>query len=615
MVSRCTEGPAECSSLVEVLRQRTAKDPAAALFAFHPDGEPGCPQRLTRRGLDEEARRIAARLQRTELAGQRALLLYPPGLDFIAAFFGCLYAGVVAVPANVPRGKRPSPRLSSIIIDARPSVILTCGSQREDGERWAISIPELQNISRLMTGEGGDVLPSPEDWTETGLSRETLAFLQYTSGSTAAPKGVMITHGNLLANSARIMSHFGAASESRGVFWLPLFHDMGLIGGMIQTVYSGGVSTFLSPVHFLQRPLRWLRAITSDRATISGGPNFAYDLCVDRTTPAERTELDLSCWQVAFNGAEMIRPETMERFARAFAPAGFRREAFLPCYGLAEATLLVSSDTSSREPVTASLDRRALEHGNAVELSEPADQVRLLAASGNVVADHRVVIVDPATCTPCPGDRVGEIWVQGPSIAQGYWGRSGETEEVFRATLAGDGAAPFLRTGDLGFLKDGLLYVTGRIKELIIIRGRNIYPQDIERAVEMCHPLLRGDGGAAFSIDEADEERLVVVHEIERHAGEAVVNEVIMAVRQAIAEQFEVEVHAIRFIKPLKLPRTSSGKVRRRLCRAVPGRHTRSPCWLDSHSFGKPPASTRDSGRDRAISRAKRDRRHFGQGD
>ena len=417
----------------------------------------------------------------------------------------------------------------------------------------------------LCTDEDSEVDQLAGRWIDPGATNGTLAFLQYTSGSTATPKGVMITHGNLLDNSARIQASFDSTPESRGVFWLPLFHDMGLIGGVIQTVYCGGSSTLFSPVSFLQRPLRWLQAISRTGATISGGPDFAYDLCVEKTTPEQRAGLDLSRWRVALNGAEPVRPETLDRFALAFAPAGFRREAFLPCYGLAEATLLVSGNPSGNPPVVLSLDADALGRGK-VALSTQRGQGRRLASSGRVAAGHRVVVVDPATRVPCAYDRIGEIWVSGPSVASGYWGQPRETEELLCATLS-LGEGPFLRTGDLGFLHDGELFVTGRLKDMIIVRGRNVYPQDIEWTAERCHPALRAGGTAAFAVEIHGEERLVVVQETERNRDPGLAEEVIAAIRLAVAEQHDIEVFAIRLIRMLSLPKTSSGKVQRHKCR------------------------------------------------
>jgi acyl-CoA synthetase (AMP-forming)/AMP-acid ligase II len=434
------ETQSEYASLVDLVRQRAAENPDAALFAFLPDGEDGVAATMTRGELERRARAIAVRLQNLGLTGGRALLLYPSGLEFIAAFFGCLYAGVVAVPAHLPKINRPMPRIRAIVRDAEPCTVLTSSSQQNNATRWEIGVPEIRGLHRLVTDEEvGNLAELAGRWKSSGARTDSLGFLQYTSGSTAAPKGVMITHANLLENSAWIQASFGSTAESRGVFWLPLFHDMGLIGGVIQTIYRGGSSTLISPVSFLQRPLRWLQAISRTGATISGAPNFAYDLCVEKTTTEQRAQLDLSRWNVAFNGAEPVRPDTLDRFAHAFAPAGFRREAFLACYGLAEATLLVSGSAPGHSPVVLSVDAAALARDEIAE-TQRANQGRQLAGSGQVAAGHRVVVVDPATLMPCTQNRVGEIWVTGPSVARGYWKQPTETVKVFRAMLGeGDG--------------------------------------------------------------------------------------------------------------------------------------------------------------------------------
>ena len=375
----------------------------------------------------------------------------------------------------------------------------------------------------------------------------------------------MITHGNLLHNSSLIHGAFGSVAEARGVFWLPMFHDMGLIGGVIQTLYCGGSSTLLSPVSFIQRPIRWLEAISRTGATISGAPNFAYELCIEKATPEQRAGLDLSSWRVAFNGAEPVRAETLDRFTEVFEPAGFRRESFLPCYGLAEATLLVSAGPRGNPTIILPVDGDALERGEVAE-ARPTASVKRLVASGRVVDGQRVVIVDPATGNPCPDGRVGEIWVAGPSVALGYWGRPADTKAIFDARLGG-GEGPFLRTGDLGSLKDDALFVTGRLNDMIILGGRNIYPQDIEWTTERCHPALVAGGAAAFAIEVNGDERLAIIQEVERTPDPTTINEIITAIRREVAEQHDIEVHAIRLIKRLSLPRTSSGKVRRHACR------------------------------------------------
>ncbi|QEH34734.1 Tyrocidine synthase 3 [Aquisphaera giovannonii] len=562
-------------SLTELLGSRAAEGPDRPLFSFLADGDGDVAgsdlPALSRGELMLRSRALAARLQAKGLAGSRALLLFPPGLEFLVGFFGCLHAGVVAVPAYPPRLNRPMTRLRSIAADAEPAVVLTCVSQRGLIGRWREGVPELTAREFLITDEGpgaGEVADLATGWEDPRAGRDTLAFLQYTSGSTADPKGVMITHGNLLANSALIRGLFAATQDDRGVFWLPLFHDMGLIGGVLQTLYCGGSSTLMSPVSFLQRPLRWLEAISRTGAAISGGPNFAYDLCVEKTTPGQRASLDLSRWRIAFNGAEPVRAETLDRFAEAFAPAGFRREAFLPCYGLAESTLMVAGRTLGPGWSPVLVDAGQLDRGLAAAPAGAAPS-RLLVGHGGPLEDAEVVIADRETGLRCDEGRVGEILVSGPSVARGYWNRPGETASTFAATVPGLEGRAFLRTGDLGFLRDGELVVTGRIKDLIILRGRNLYPQDIERTVEGCHPSLRPGGCAAFSAEVEGGERLVVVQEVERPRRGEPSDEALAAIRAAVAEQHDVEVHSIRLIKPLGLPRTSSGKVQRHACRTA----------------------------------------------
>ena len=546
-------------SFVEVLRRGAALRPEQRLYTFLADAD-GDEAHLTYGGLDRRARVLAAHLDGLGLAGERALLVYPPGLEFLAAFLGCLYAGVVAVPAYPPRPNRPMPRLKGIVADARPAALLTAAAQLGDADRWAAGVPELAALRRVATDAVED--RRADGWRDPGVTRETLAFLQYTSGSTAAPKGVMVTHGNLLHNSAAIAGYFASGPGDRGVFWLPLYHDMGLIGGALQTLYCGGSSVLMSPVSFLQRPVRWLKAISDTGATISGGPNFAYDLCARKVTAEQKATLDLSRWRVAFNGAEPIRPETLDRFAEAFAPCGFRAEAALPCYGLAEGTLLIAAKPAASRPMVVNLEGRAFDQGRAVE--DPAG-ARTLVGSGRGAPDQELAIVDPATGDRRPDGEVGEIWVSGPSVARGYWGRPEATAEAFGARIAG--AGPFLRTGDLGFLRGGELFVTGRLKDMIIVRGRNVYPQDVEWAAGRAHPALRPEGAAAFAVPVGGEDRLVVVQESERQPKGWAADEAIRAIRRAIADEHELDVHAVVILKPMGLPRTSSGKVQRHACR------------------------------------------------
>ncbi|HEX4496636.1 MAG TPA: amino acid adenylation domain-containing protein, partial [Thermoanaerobaculia bacterium] len=532
------------------------------MYTFLADGEVES-ERLTHAELDRAAGRIAAALRKVTAPGERALLLYPPGLDFIAAFFGCLYAGVVAVPAYPPHPRRDSPRLRAIAQDAAPAVVLTTSSLRATAGPRMAAAPELAGAFWLAT----DDLP-PAEWREAAPGPDDLAFLQYTSGSTALPKGVMVSHGNLVHNERMIGAAFAQDAGSVVVGWLPLYHDMGLIGNVLQPLASGGRCVLMAPVAFLQRPRRWLEAISRYGATTSGGPNFAYDLCVRRVPAGERAGLDLASWRVAYNGAEPVRAETLERFAEAFAPHGFRRESFYPCYGLAEATLFVAGGAPGGGFKVREVDAAALERHKAAPAAEGA-ATRSLVGSGGAWEGQRIAVVYPDTRAELPPGRIGEIWVSGPSVAQGYWRRPEQTAHDFQARLATAEAGPsFLRTGDLGFVLDGELFVTGRLKDLVILRGRNHYPQDLELTAERAHPALRAGSGAAFAVDVEGEERLVVVYEVDRHPG-AGVDEIIDAVRRAVAEEHEVQVHQVVLVRAGSVPKTSSGKIQRHACRSA----------------------------------------------
>ncbi|HEX8337892.1 MAG TPA: fatty acyl-AMP ligase, partial [Pyrinomonadaceae bacterium] len=553
------------STLLELLRQRASEEPHRTAYTFLDDA--GAEESaLTYAELDERARRIAAALQTSCAPGDRVLLLYPPGLEYIAAFFGCLYAGAVAVPLYPPRRNRNARRLQSVVSDARAATALATARVRSRVEALFPPGGGLEGLRWTLTDDLAESLGG--EWREPRVDGDTLAFLQYTSGSTAAPKGTRITHANLLHNEAFIKRAFRQDRDSVVVGWLPLYHDMGLIGNVLQPLYTGARSILFSPASFLQRPLRWLEAITRYRATTSGGPNFAYELCARAVTEEQKGALDLGSWTTAFNGAEPVRPQTLERFARAFEPCGFRRESFFPCYGLAEATLLVAVKESAGAPTVLCLDRRELQDGRVAEVGDGCEEARPLVSCGGSPPEQQVRIVDPETCVACAEGKVGEVWVGGPSVAQGYWNRPEETERTFGARLADTGEGPFLRTGDLGFLHGGELYVTGRLKDLVIIRGVNHYPQDIERTVEESHEELRPDGGAAFSVEEGGEERLVVVQEVSsRHPSDP--DEIVGAIRRAVSEEHEVSPHAVVLLRPGSIPKTSSGKIQRHACRAA----------------------------------------------
>jgi amino acid adenylation domain-containing protein len=529
------------------------------LYTFLKDGEEE-ELVLTYGELDQQARRIAGWLQSFGASGARVLLLYPPGLDFIAAFFGCLYAGAVAVPSYPPKLNRKLARFQAIAADAQATVALTTQtilSRVEDS-------PEFSRFTWLATDSLEDTWSSK--FEERVLDHGATAFIQYTSGSTSTPKGVIVSHENLWHNEWMIQQAFGQTEQSVIVGWLPLYHDMGLIGNVLQPLSIGAQCVLLSPAAFLQRPYRWLKAISRYRGTTSGGPNFAYDLCARKITPAERDTLDLSSWNVAFNGSETVRAETMERFARTFASCGFRREAFYPCYGLAEATLLVSARSKAAGPRVKTLQGKALQQDRVVEIPESAEDVQTVVSCG--APFQAVRIVEPDTSTACRPGRVGEIWIAGPSVARGYWNRLQETEETFHAYLAGTADGPFLRTGDLGFLSDGELFVTGRLKDLIIIRGLNHYPQDLEAAAAAAHPALSATATVAFSIETDGAEQLVIVGEVERNL-RLETQAIIAAIRNTIAEQHELNISAVLLVKPGSILRTSSGKLQRQACKAA----------------------------------------------
>nr|VFJ67681.1 MAG: Acyl-CoA synthetase (AMP-forming)/AMP-acid ligase II [Candidatus Kentron sp. FW] len=584
----------QATTLVELLRHRAKTQSDKTAYTFLEDGEIE-EASLTCGRLDEQARAIAVRLQSITAPGERALLLYHAGLDFICAFFGCLYAGVIAVPTYPPRRNRTDARFAAIAKDAQASVVLTTGEILAGLDIRQVKTPEFENIHWLATDDSDTEMAS--GWQMPDIAGETLAFLQYTSGSTGAPKGVMVSHGNLMHNLAYMKRGGELGEVDTGVFWLPAYHDMGLISGIINPVYTGMHNILMAPVAFLQRPFRWLRAMSRYQATYSGGPNFAYDLCVDKVRPEDCKDLDLSHWRCAFSGAEPIRKETLDRFTDRFGPYGFRRGYFYPCYGLAEVTLAATGAFVADEPIVFEANEAHLGKHRVRQSSQGDSGVKFLIGSGHAWPGMEVMIVDPETSVLCPLDGIGEIWIRGESVAQGYWGQSEETRETFRTHLADTGEGPFLRTGDLGFLKDGELFVTGRLKDLIIIRGQNYYPQDIEITVERAVGFIKPNGCAATSITVERQERLVIAMEASReltrkikavrkqqgpspneHSEQSAkareeldrtMANLAHRVREAVAREHEISLYALAFVKPGEFPRTTSGKVRRRACRAL----------------------------------------------
>lgn len=519
------------------------------------DGEENAAH-LNRGALDHRARILGGKLQEMGLEGERALLLYPPGLEYVVGFTGCLYSKVIAVPAYPPdpyRLERTLPRLLAIIKNCQAKLILTTQEIVSMRDFFTSQFPEFAQIPWLAS----DALEESyaDAWKEPNLTGESLAFLQYTSGSTGDPRGVKLTHGNLIHNLGLIINGFGLLRERDiGVCWLPPYHDMGLIGGILVPMIGGGENCLMSPLHFLHKPFRWLKAISkSGRAVVSGGPNFAFDLCIRKITPAQRETLDFSHWKVVYTGAEPIRNDVLERFADTFSPCGFDKKAFIPCYGLAEATLMVSGSRQSQ-------CYRTFRGGNAT-----------LVSCGAPVPDQEIMIVDPQTLESVKDEEAGEIWVKGPSVAKGYWDHQEVSASIFNNFPRGSKEGPFLRTGDLGFLHEGELFITGRIKDLIILFGMNHYPQDLERTMEECHPALRPGCGAAFSVPIDGEEQLILVQELAKESYQESKNinfaEVVAKVREAVATRHGVEIYTLALIAPSSIAKTSSGKISRHFCK------------------------------------------------
>ena len=552
-------------TLIDQIQQQASIQPDKRAFTFLADGETEIDS-LTYRQLHEKAKAIAFVLQEHHALGQRALLLYQPGLDFITAFLGCLYAGVVAVPVYPPRANRSIERLLAIVADAEANFALTTKSIQEQIASKFASHNATEQIELIATDTFELNLAS--GWQYPAIATDSLAFLQYTSGSTGKPKGVMVSHGNLMANSTVIQHCFGNKRSHNLVSWLPPYHDMGLIGSIIQPAYMGSSMYLMAPVTFLQRPFRWLQAISNYRGQTNGGPNFAYDLCVERVTPEQRATLDLSCWELAFSGAEPVRAETIDRFSQYFKDCGFKRQAFYPCYGMAESTLMIAGSQRGIGPVSVSFDSQKLEENFAVVSSDRQFQTTLVS-SGRNTPGQKLVIANLESLTRCPDGEIGEIWVKSDSVACGYWNRPELTTYSFDAVLANTQEAGWLRTGDLGFIRNGELFVTGRLKDLIIIRGRNYYPQDIELTVDNAHEAVRAGNTAAFAVEQAGAEKLVVTVEIKRTALRQLnVEKVTKAIRSAIAQNHELQVYAIVLLKTGSIPKTSSGKIQRHACKA-----------------------------------------------
>ena len=569
----------KAATLVDTLRNRAMEQPHQTIYNFLVDGETEKIS-LTYGELEQKAKAIAAYLQSVCSPQERVLLLFPAGLDYITAFFGCLYAGVIAIPAYPPRPNRSLNRIYNILQNAQTNIALTTSETVQSLSR--LESASVQDL-RWITTDSID-LNIATYWNEPDLDEDSIAFLQYTSGSTAEPKGVKIAYKNLLHNLEAIHRCFKHSPQSRGVIWLPPYHDMGLIGGVLQPLFGNFPVTLMSPLMFLQNPLRWLKAISRDRATTSGGPNFAYDMCVRKFKPEQLRGLDLSSWQVAFNGAEPIDHKTLKSFAETFAPYGFDYSAFYPCFGMAEATLIISGGSKHTAVVTKTVRGKALEQNKIAIADDNEPHPRTLVSCGRSLFDQKLAIANPESLVSCKPGEVGEIWVSGSSIAPGYWRQPQISEDTFNAYLKDTHEGPFLRTGDLGFMDEGELFFTGRLKDMIVIKGRNHYPQDIEKTVQETTPWIRPSCVASFSIELQGEEKLVVLAEVERtywsknrskdSNGRSPVKEMISVkdltrlIRREISKNHDLQTYSTLLLKPGSLPKTSSGKIQRHACRA-----------------------------------------------
>ena len=558
-------------SFVELISDRAKHSSQISLFIGLENGEleNGI---LTYASLDQKARAIASQLQFLELGGKAALLLYPSTdpLDFIVAFFACLYAGVIAVPVQLPSLRQEKlEKLSSIINDCNAQLVLTLSKVHKSIEKNTDENFILRQLTILDTDEVED--KCFQYWQPPLLNRKSLAFLQYTSGSTGTPKGVMVTHGNLLSNAELMKKGFSHHGNTRFCGWLPLYHDMGLIGNVIQPVFIGVTCVLMAPMAFLQQPMRWLNVVSTYGITNCGGPNFAYRLCVEKITEEQKKGLNLSSWEVAFNGAEPVLASTLKEFNEKFAECGFKEQTFYPTYGLAEATLYVSGGNKNEAPTILTVSARALEQNKVkIETTFKSGETKQLVSCGQAWLDQCIKIVNPETQQCYGEDEVGEIWVKGPSVPNGYLDKPDENNKTFKAKILPTNDAPFLRTGDLGFMHNGQLYITGRLKDLIIFNGKNHYPNDIEITVQKSHEALENDATAAFAFTLQETESICIVQEIQRtYLRKINYEEASLAIRRAVMLEHNLQVSAIIFIKPRSLLKTSSGKVRRKDTKAL----------------------------------------------
>jgi acyl-CoA synthetase (AMP-forming)/AMP-acid ligase II len=559
------------ATLVDMCRDRSAADPGRRAFVFLENGVDESAV-LTLADLDRRARAIAVRLSELAAPGARVLLSYPPGLDFVTGFFGTLYAGMIAVPVAPVDGdtnevKRS--RIESIAQSAAPDALLTSAAAVDQVKKMLADAGRLCGLHVVAGDEVPDDIAS--QWTRPDIGPSTVAYLQYSSGSTGLPKGVILKHSSVLHNLDLITENGQDDPAGRATFisWLPIFHDMGLISGVVEPIYAGFDAVLMPPVAFVHRPFSWLRAISDVGRASGAAPNFAYEMCARRSRPDQRAQLDLSGWAIALVGAEPVRARTMRLFAETFAPCGFRPETLYPSYGLAESTVMVSGGPVGRGAVTHAFDAQALTAGQ-VRLAGPGVKERELVGCGEIQPSVTVVITRPGSDVPCEQDEVGEILVSSRSVGDGYWDQPAETERTFRGRVRGHGERDFLRTGDLGFVFGDQLFVTGRLKDVVIVDGHNHYPHDIELTVSTSHPAVREGFCCALSVDEGDAERLVVLAEVSFRQLKSpdADREVATAIRRAVTAEHGIAVSDVVLLRMGTLPFTSSGKIQRLECRA-----------------------------------------------
>ncbi|QLZ67658.1 2-succinylbenzoate--CoA ligase [Legionella sp. PC1000] len=550
----------ECSytSLVDLLEKKAEKNPDFPLYTFI-NKKMQESKSLTYQELAEQAKKIASVLCEVTYPGDRVLIIYPPGLDFIAAFFGCLYAGVIAVPSYSSTTTDWGKKFQHIIKNSNARVVLTTKELEQQIKKYK----DYEELRCVITEDWVNVI---ETWSPPSLKEDHLALLQYTSGSTGKPKGVMISHGNLLHNLFAIGKANSLTEEDISVSWLPHYHDMGLIGGILQPVFSTIPVKLMSPLTFLQRPAIWLETMSHYRATATVAPNFAYDLCASKVTEEEKSRLDLSSLQCAMSGSESIRKTTLERFLQRFACCGFSPEAFYPCYGLAESTLMVTGGRRKQGINSQWVDKKTLNQNKVLYCNETHPDARSLINCGQPVDSCYLAIVNPETLQECPEREVGEIWVASKSVAQGYWQSPKDTKHSFNACIANKEHS-YLRTGDMGYMDQGALYVTGRLKDLIIIRGCNYYPHDLEDTIHTCHPYLREYGCAIFSVEENDAELLIIVQEIKKKVQTLNLEEIIRTIRSNLLQMHGIDADIVVLVAPKSVPKTTSGKTQRLLCK------------------------------------------------